>query len=346
MRTIAAVELAKTGTYRLLSGPHTFTREQLVRAAAVSSSGLPPRVKVGHLDPRFDGEPALGSVRNVRVSADGSTLLGDLVDVPDWLAEALPARFPGRSIEAVFGGGDDLRLTAVALLGVTAPAIESLADLRRFVADDPELLVASGADNSGRPVLLMASAPPTNPKEHNVPTDDDILDGAVAAGKITTKDRAAWASRLASDPAGARHWIAKLAPGVVRASGSVAASAAGRVAPLDAAFDETLDSILPLSEGAVRAAAAPRVEVAMHDHMTQGTVPLSPPVTRSGVTAADVEAEPFLTPEEQYAWGAFEGRIRPNPLGDGTVARDAEGYTVTVRDFAPRGRHHVEGVRR
>ena len=92
-RTITGVELARVGTYNLSTGTHTFSRAQLA-SAVVNAAAKAPRLKLGHGDPRFDGEPALGLVRNLRTVQDGEVLLGDFEDVPGWLLEALPSKYP------------------------------------------------------------------------------------------------------------------------------------------------------------------------------------------------------------------------------------------------------------
>ena len=90
--TVKGVELVKAGTWQGLTGPVTLTREDLADALAASQD---PEVdhaalKLGHIDPRFDGQPAAGWVERLRLSDDGQTLLGDLVDMPSKLAAITP----------------------------------------------------------------------------------------------------------------------------------------------------------------------------------------------------------------------------------------------------------------
>lgn len=99
-----------------------------------------PVLKLGHIDDRFDAEPAVGWVENLRTAPGGAILIGDLCGVPGWLAEAMPTSYPSRSMEAAIDYEDadgtvwPLVLTGLALLGATAPAIGDLAELRDFVA--------------------------------------------------------------------------------------------------------------------------------------------------------------------------------------------------------------------
>lgn len=142
LRKIPDVELLKTGEWPLSTGTWTFTAEDLAAAvrAAQSPSVSRPVIKLGHNDPRFDGEPAVGFVDNLRLSEDGSTLVGDLCGVPGWLADIMPSAYPRRSIEGQFNYRDqagtvhDFALTGLALLGVTPPAVGTLSTLRDVAA--------------------------------------------------------------------------------------------------------------------------------------------------------------------------------------------------------------------
>jgi hypothetical protein len=167
--TVPNVPIVSTGEYQLASGTTTFSAEDLADAvkAAEDPTVPKPRLKLGHTDPRFDeavasgeldGEPAFGSVQNLRLSDDGQTVLGDYCDVPEWLAEMLPSSYPGRSIEGGFGytapSGRSYRLVIarVALLGITWPGVTSLADLREVLEQngqaDAELEPVEAASDS------------------------------------------------------------------------------------------------------------------------------------------------------------------------------------------------------
>ena len=154
-RTIIGVELARTGQFRAATGPLTLTTSDLAAIvdAAAAHVARTPVVKIVHADPRpgFDGEPSLGWIENLRLSPDSQVLLGDLHGVPGWRADTAATAYPSRSMEATRGYVDadgrtwPLVLTGVALLGVTEPAIGSLADLRQFVT-----LAAGPADTVAR----------------------------------------------------------------------------------------------------------------------------------------------------------------------------------------------------
>lgn len=190
------VELVSVGMeWPSANGPITFTFEHLNDAMVAANEDphvVPPRLKIGHSDPRFadpddpghdpfyDGEPALGSVRNLRLVNDGATLIGDYVEVPVWLAEAMPTAYPSRSIEGAWAartgaageplGSWDVEtpggkkysfvLTACALLGLSRPAVEDLEDLERFVVEGKGIVIAGTAPDGGEAVAATIGAVP------------------------------------------------------------------------------------------------------------------------------------------------------------------------------------------
>lgn len=136
--SVPGIELVHAGTWELSTGPCTFTSADLY--AAVAALDCPavrrPVLKLGHVDARFDGQPAVGWVSNLAVSAGGSQLVGDYAGVPSWLADVIASAYPDRSIEGQYqfrcqvGHVHPFVLTAVALLGVTAPGVGTLASLQ------------------------------------------------------------------------------------------------------------------------------------------------------------------------------------------------------------------------
>lgn len=153
LATLPAVPLLSVGTWAASTGVFHVTREHLQAAiAAFADPGFRrPIVKLGHVDSRFDGEPALGRIVNPRLSDDGMTLIGDLTGMPSWLADIAASAFPSRSIEGEFGHKTQtgtrhaFALTAVALLGIQAPAVSTLADLAVLYGLDPVAVAASAA---------------------------------------------------------------------------------------------------------------------------------------------------------------------------------------------------------
>jgi hypothetical protein len=184
---LLGVELARPGTWQLSTGRREFTAAMLRDAADfhASTGGQKIPLGFGHMDARFDGDPAFGWLTNVRYAEDaqGPVLLGDLVELDDWVHAAAPSRWPHRSIEGVTGisyGGRDygLVLTRLALLGATPPgmpALKSLSDLRQLVA-------AAAASSGGE--WIAASIPETTPQGAQVPIDRKGAVGMPDAAKL------------------------------------------------------------------------------------------------------------------------------------------------------------------
>jgi hypothetical protein len=173
------VELARPGSWNLKTGKVTFTEAMLRDAADFfeASGGQAVPVKLGHDDPRFDGDPTFGSLTNVRYTEDdrGPVLMGDVVDMPGWLAAAAPQRWPNRSIEGwqnfdYEGRTYSLVLSGLAFLGVTPPGvrnIQSLSDMQlALAASNAQLIVAAAPDDD------PAAAPQTPAPVADVATDE------------------------------------------------------------------------------------------------------------------------------------------------------------------------------
>jgi hypothetical protein len=137
--TIPGVEVLEVGEdWATSTGTFTFEADDLV--SAIESQDDPavrtPIIKLGHVDPRFDGQPSFGRLEGLTLSANAQTLLTDLTAVPAWLAKVSSSAYPRRSIEGWFdyttrtGNQWAFVLTALALLGDAYPAIETLEDLQ------------------------------------------------------------------------------------------------------------------------------------------------------------------------------------------------------------------------
>lgn len=137
LSNVPGVELARTGQWSASTGVATLTRDDLAQAvAALDCPALrDPVIKLGHTDPRFDGEPAVGRITNLAV-VNSCSLVGDLTGMPGWLGPILANAYPSRSIEGewdhrcAIGHVHPFVITGLALLGVTEPAIGSLAPLQ------------------------------------------------------------------------------------------------------------------------------------------------------------------------------------------------------------------------
>lgn len=170
--TIRGVELAKLGTWACSNGVYDFTLERFMAAVdAQHDPDIPPGpIKIGHTDPRFDhlgedGEPAFGWVDNIRVV--GASLLGDLVQVPESLAELMPTVYPNRSIELALdvhtpaGRRYPAAVFGLALLGVSKPAVAGLADVADYYsgARPFELATARARIVHGGLIHVLAGMP-------------------------------------------------------------------------------------------------------------------------------------------------------------------------------------------
>jgi hypothetical protein len=155
LSTVPNIEILEVGTWATSTGVFAIDQDDLACAvAAYDDPGYTtPVVKLGHVDPRFDGEPALGRIINPRLTGDGMTLVVDLAGVPTWLADIMASAFPRRSIEGEFGhttqtgSKHKFALTALSLLGVQAPAISTLADIALLYGLDPVAVAASAASS-------------------------------------------------------------------------------------------------------------------------------------------------------------------------------------------------------
>jgi hypothetical protein len=148
LRTLPAIELAAVGTWRASTGETTFTVRDFADAvAALDCPGVRnPVLKLGHDEEdstggvRWDGEPAVGWIANMRMNESGTKLIGDYTGVPDWLADVMPSAYPDRSIEIYrpfrcqIGHWHPSVITAVALLGVMPPGVGVLRSMQDVYA--------------------------------------------------------------------------------------------------------------------------------------------------------------------------------------------------------------------
>jgi len=174
--TVPNVEIMHAGVeYQLSTGPTTFTPEDLreVVMAANEDRSIPaPRLKLGHIDPRFnskefDASPNFGKATNLRLSDNGMAVYADYEGIPQWLAPILPYAYPNRSIEGWWNVESQMGkkwrfvLSACSLLGVTWPGITVLEDLPQMYGDKIP---------------------------NNVVIDDEIVEAVLAAAKSTGGD--------------------------------------------------------------------------------------------------------------------------------------------------------------
>lgn len=141
LTTIPGVEIVHTGhNWRGHPEPTTITKAHLDSIVKAAQDPIIPRpgVKAGHSDPRFQGEPYLGRLINLRLNDKGDAVIADWAGVPAWVANIHDTAWPSRSIELDHGatlgypGAEKYPVvcTGLALLGVHPPAITILDDIK------------------------------------------------------------------------------------------------------------------------------------------------------------------------------------------------------------------------
>jgi len=197
LATVSDVDILAAGTWKLSTGEATFTTDDL--AHAVEASQCPavgaPVLKLGYIDPRFDGEPAVGRVANMSLNTSGNKITGDLAGMPGWLGEVISSAYPNRSVEGTWdficqiGHTHPFVITALALLGVAAPGVGVLGSLE----DVGSLFGVSASAGNGRTWITEGG-----PR----------MAGQVMAAGVTTEDvRRAY---YASPQVGYSMWITEM----------------------------------------------------------------------------------------------------------------------------------------
>lgn len=198
LATIPNIELVQAGQWDLSTGRVTFTTGDL--ASAVAAVDCPsvrrPVLKLGHTDPRFDGQPAVGFIANMATTDGGNTIVGDYTGMPGWLGDVMASAYPDRSIEGCFdyrcqlGHTHPFVITAVALLGVMAPGVgtlESLQDVGALYG------VTAGANTSGHAVAVTIHA--TSKGENPMPNPRPLQIAAAVSSEDVRRqyyDGAPW----------------------------------------------------------------------------------------------------------------------------------------------------------
>ena len=211
--TVKGVPLLRTGTWNGSTGGTTpITKADLSDIVEAAQDGDldPAIIKIGHADSRFpavteDGEPAYGSLSNVRLSDDGETLLADFENVPVELAQKLSSAYPHRSVELrsrvslMDAAGKVVKkfkrvLTAVALLGATPPAVKGLGSVHAAFSHGDEV------EDAGEPeVLLFRLGNPLTVEQTRQALARAIGD---AAAVVDFTDRLVWYRRAVPSPEG------------------------------------------------------------------------------------------------------------------------------------------------
>ena len=138
--TLPGIPIAQVGKWKCMTGVTDFTQSMM--EAAIEASKDPgigaPKLKRGHIDPRFDGEPLVGLATNLALDENGfvnSDLAGLDPEEFGENGEVLPFRYPDRSVEGnynvtspITGKTYEFAISALALLPIDG-AVDTLPDL-------------------------------------------------------------------------------------------------------------------------------------------------------------------------------------------------------------------------
>lgn len=260
MADLLGVEIARPGTWLLSSGELVVTEAMLTDAAdyAARPGSRPAPLRLGHVDARFDGEPSLGWLGNLRVEDDGGPVLkGDITGMPEWLAKAAPMAWPDRSMEGWTDYESDGRTYAMvvdglALLGVTPPGMSTIRSLRdlpqalgvaasmRMVAALRSLKLSAASAAVAPPAQRGAGMDPAKFREalglSDSASDEDVRGALVAAGFVAAAAPAPTVpAPQAPEPADDAKVAAKHVAGTVMIDASTWDAAQERIKRLEAA---------------------------------------------------------------------------------------------------------------
>lgn len=246
--TVPDVELCAAGTWAASTGITTFTLDDLHDCvAALDCPGVRnPILKLGHTEAdgaglRWDGEPAIGWIANMRLS-DDAKIVGDYTGMPGWLAGVLPSAYPDRSVEMYrpftcqIGHVHPAVIGAVALLGVSQPGVGVLRSLQdvaalygvQAAAKTKAQTVALRHGDTVYLTTVTAAAEPPAPVGGRPMTDDEIASGMDPAAIDATWSGAV-ANLLAAWPPIATAWAGALAEQITAAVDDGDLAALGRL---------------------------------------------------------------------------------------------------------------------
>lgn len=376
LRTVPGIELAAIGTWKASTGETTFTPEDMAGAvAALECPGVRnPVIKLGHTEEdstsgiRWDGEPAVGWVANMRLDDDGK-LRGDFTGMPAWLADAdenglsvLAAAYPDRSIEiwrpfvCQVGHTHPSVITAVALLGVAPPGVgvlKSMQDVYAAWTVDPETKTAPvGAsavhpevERSGLTVSTTVRLAAPEPRE---PTDIE-RQARTDFDAVREQWQAALDDAVAQWPAVAEAQRAELAAQIETAVeepeglGELAVSAAAAALVIGAAMSTLADlsAVQMIAEAVAQGIADPGdIDVPGLDDVADGVAAAMAASTASaaGRTAAQLLGSGTGGEIADATLSTLEGftdRFLYDQIGGALSAAQCAGRIAALRELPP-----------
>lgn len=337
LKGVPDVELVAVGSWNASTGKATITGDDLHQAiAALECPGVySPVLKLGHDEPnpdaqkvRWDGEPAVGWVSNMRLSDNQAKILGDYTGVPGWLADVMASAYPRRSVEierdflCQIGHTHPFVITAVSLLGVMPPAVGVIRSL-----NDVQALYTLSS-HTGHPDAVTRSIE----LALALPEDDRraLTDTEVASTADFDRDRDEWEASIVA--------LLSAWPGVSRRqreqlAGQIAAHVdSGRLSALasmdvdhDAAADLLRDEML----NAAREAATEQDAEARR----QGVIPPAWTVDEKWVGGVAGSIAALLA----LSLSATAGRDAAQLAAPGVTGADvADGVTAKLSDLSDR----------
>lgn len=206
LKGVPDVELVAVGKWNAGTGVATITDDDVRAAvAALDCPGVHnPVIKLGHQEPdpdasriRWDGEPAVGWISNMRLSDNSAKVIGDYTGVPAWLVDVMPSAYPQRSVEiqrdflCQIGHVHPFVITAVSLLGVAPPAVGVIKSLH-----DVQALYTLAAADGHPPAEVTTSIA----HALALPADErrPLTDTEVRSGADFDRDRDEWDAAVAA----------------------------------------------------------------------------------------------------------------------------------------------------
>ena len=199
---IPNVEIIHAGDTPASVGPQTLTKADIAGIVQAGNDPDSPNavLKIGHDDPRFDGEPGYGRLVNYRLSADGSAVVVDIVGVPAPVAHLMPGCWPSRSVEMVKGHRMPQErlhkhpwvVTAVSLLGVTLPTITRLEDVQAVTGQTEVMTMPDAKLSSGLAMQEVAEQATTALAKMGAFLHDLVTDAGQLAAIYEDEGRKLW----------------------------------------------------------------------------------------------------------------------------------------------------------
>lgn len=317
--TLRDVAIMQTGTWDASTGRTTIEPGDLAAMVAAHADQIMdrPPIKIGHTDTRFkddshDGDPAYGWVENLRTSADGQTLYGDIVGMPSKLAEIVGTAYRRRSAEIAWGAKSasgkvyKAVLTGLALLGKTAPAVKGLADVMALYSASGDLAEPSVIAAAGHSAVLTEfSDTPTIPPPAGF-TTESAVEGATPGGPSDTGGAAVAVTEMSAMSA-IREVISKLPANAADSDVMKALAAAGYIVTTKGPGPTAAETVAPAEPVTPVAPVAPGAPVPVA--VTPAPITPEPVATAAAAVAPVTQVDTAQFAAQQSTISALSERI-------------------------------------